>query len=88
VGGELVSVKLKALESDMDDLIPLAEAARMLGLDPSTVRKRKAGTEKLTIIPQGKKLFLVRGEIIAHRRILIEDARRRTDILRLVGQAK
>ena len=40
----------------------------MLGLDVSTIRKRKGGTEYLTLIPQGRKLFLVRGEVIAHRR--------------------
>lgn len=82
------NIRFKSIESDMDDLIPLAKAADMLGLDPSTIRKRKAGTEGLTIIPQGKKFFLVRGEVIAHRQKLVEDARRRTDILRLVEQAK
>lgn len=80
--------KFKAIESDLDDLISLARAAEMLGLDPSTIRKRKAGTETLTIIPQGKKFFLIRGEVIAHRRKLVEDARRRTDILRIVRDAQ
>jgi len=79
---------LKAIESDLDDLIPLARAAEMLGLDPSTIRKRKAGTETLTIVPQGKKFFMIRGEIIAHRKKLVEDARRRTDILRIVRRAE
>lgn len=82
------AAKLKVTESDLDDFIPLAEAARMLGLDPSTLRKRKAGTETLTIIPQGKKLFMIRGEIIAHRQKLVEDARRRTDIFRIVRGAQ
>ena len=72
------------MDNDPDALIPLAKAAGMLGLDPSTIRKRKAGTEILTIVPQGRKLFLVRSEVVAHRRKLIEDARHRTDILRLV----
>ena len=72
----------------MDDLISLAKAAEMLGLDPSTIRKRKADTASLTLIPQGKKLFLIRGEVIAHRTKKIQDARHRTDILRLVGRAK
>lgn len=82
------AAKLKVTESDLEDFIPLAEAARMLGLDPSTLRKRKAGTETLTIIPQGKKLFMIRGEIIAHRQKLVEDARQRTDIFRIVGRAQ
>lgn len=80
-----MSANLKPVKVDMDDLISIAEGARMLGLDPSTLRKRKAGTETLTIIPQGKKLFVIRGEIIAHRRKLVEDAQRRTDIFRIVG---
>ena len=83
-----MSAKFKAIESDLDDLIPLARAAEMLGLDPSTIRKRKAGTEALTIVPQGKKFFMIRGEVIAHRRKLVEDARRRTDILRIVRHAQ
>lgn len=82
------TVRLKLTQTDLDDLIPLSKAAEMLGLDPSTIRKRKASTESLTLIPQGKKLFLIRGEVIAHRQKLVEDARRRTDILRLVKQAK
>lgn len=83
-----MSAKLKAVENDLDDLIPLARGAAMLGLDPSTLRKRKAGTETLTLIPQGKKLFVIRGEIIAHRQKLVEDSRRRTDIFRIVGGAQ
>ena len=78
----------KKIESDLDDFIPLARAAEMLGLDPSTIRKRKAGTETLTIVPQGKKLFLIRGEVIAHRQKLVEDARRRTDVLRIVRRTQ
>lgn len=78
----------KKYESDPEDFISIARAAEMLGLDPSTIRKRKAGTETLTIVPQGKKLFLIRGEVIAHRRKLIEDARQRTDVLRIVRRAQ
>ena len=83
-----MSAKLKVTASDLEDFIPLAEGARMLGLDPSSLRKRKAGTETLTIIRQGRSLFVIRGEIIAHRQKLVEDARQRTDILRLVGRAQ
>lgn len=75
---------LRAVESDLEALVPLREAAAMLGLDSSTIRKRAAGTGGLTMISQGRKLFLVRGEIIAHRRKLIDDARLRNDVLRLV----
>lgn len=77
-------VGLVSTQSDPDDFIPLREGARMLGLDVSTIRKRKAGTDQLTIIAQGRKLFLLRGEVIAHRRKMIEDARQRNDVLRLV----
>jgi hypothetical protein len=59
-----------------------------LGLMCTTIRKRKADTQGLTIVPQGKNLFLIRGGVIAHRAKKIEDARRRTDVLRLVGRAK
>lgn len=82
------AAKLKVTETDLDDFIPLAEAARMLGLSSSSLRKRKAGTATLTLIAQGKKLFMIRGEIIAHRRKLVDDARQRTNILRIVGQAQ
>lgn len=76
--------RLQAVDSDLETLVPLREGAAMLGLDPSTIRKRAAGTAKLTIVRQGRKLFLVCGEIIAHRHKLIEDARRQNDVLRLV----
>jgi hypothetical protein len=70
---------------DLEDLIPLSEGAVMLGLDASTIRKRKAGTETLTLVRQGRNLFMVRGEIIAHRAKLIDDARNRNNVLRLVA---
>ena len=72
------------IDSEIDRLIPLREAAGMLGLDPSTIRKRAAGTELLTLVPQGRKLFLVRGEVIAHRQRMIENARRHVDVLTLI----
>lgn len=79
-----MSANISLVDSDPDDLIPLVAGARMLGLDPSTIRKRKGDTEDLTIVPQGRNLFLIRGEIIAHRRKKIDDARQKTDVLRLV----
>lgn len=75
---------LKSTEPDSNALIPLRAGAQMLGLDSSTIRKRTAGTASLTIVRQGRKLFLVLGEIIAHREKLIHDARLRNDVLRLV----
>jgi hypothetical protein len=75
---------MKLVDDDCETLIPLVKAAGMLGLDPSTLRQRKAGTGSLTVVLQGRKLFLVRSEVVAHRRKLIEDARRRNDVLRLV----
>lgn len=79
-----MSSNLKLVDNDSETLIPLVKAAGMLGLDPSSIRQRKAGTGTLTIVPQGRKLFLVRSEVVAHRRKLIEDARQRTDVLRLM----
>jgi hypothetical protein len=75
---------LRAIEMDLESLVPLRKAAELLGLDTSTIRKRSAGTAHLTIVHQGRKLFLVLGEIIAHRRKLIDDARQHNDVLRLV----
>jgi hypothetical protein len=72
------------VEPDPLDLIPLAKGAGMLGLSPDAIRKRSCGTAALTIILQGRRLFLVREEVVAHRANLIENARRRTDVLRLV----
>lgn len=79
-----MSTKLKAIESDLDDLIPLSKAAAMLGLDPSTIRQRKADTENLTIVRQGKNLFLILGEVLAHRAKKIAEARRKNDVIRMV----
>lgn len=79
-----MSAKLKLIETDLEALIPLTQAAKMLGLDPSTVRQRKANTAELTIIPQGRNLYLVLGEVIDHRRNLINNARRKNDVKRMV----
>lgn len=79
-----MSSTLKLVDSDPDALIALAKGAKLLGLNPSTIRQCKAGTEALTIVRQGRKLFLVSGEVVAHRQKLIDNARRRTDILGMV----
>lgn len=72
--------RLRVIESDPDDLIPLSVAARRIGLDPSTIRKRKAGTHSLTLVRQGRGLYMVRSEVIAYRQKLIDDAKRRTNL--------
>lgn len=83
-----MSAKLKIAESDFDpdDYIPLSVGAAKLGLDASTVRKRKAGTEKLTLVRQGRNLYMVLGEVIAHRAKMTEDARRKNSPIRLVTE--
>jgi len=73
-------MKFQVIESDPNDLIPLSEAAKRIGVDPSTIRKRKAGTHTLTLIRQGRGLYVLRGEIIAYRQKLIDDARRRNNL--------
>lgn len=64
-------------------LITLKEAAAMLRLTPSAIRQRKAGTHVLTLVRQGtgqrQPIFLVREEVEAHIRSLVEHARRLKD---------
>jgi len=81
-----MSARFQIVDSDMDDLIPLHVGAAKLGLDASTIRKRKAGTEKLTLIRQGRNLYMVLGEVIAHRQKMTEDARRKNSPIRLVTE--
>lgn len=80
---EMMKGSLQQFQSDPETLISLRVAASMLGLDPSTIRKRLAGTNCLTLIAQGKKLFLILGEVLEYRHRLIEDARQRSQIERL-----
>jgi hypothetical protein len=60
-------------------LLSLREAAELLCLSESAIRQRKAGTEHLTLVRQGRgqrrRIFLVRSEVEAHLRSLIDDAR-------------
>ncbi|MFL6285725.1 MAG: hypothetical protein ACJ74Q_21515 [Pyrinomonadaceae bacterium] len=60
-------------------LITLREAAEMLRLDESTIRKRRAGTDSLTLVRQGtgkrQPIFLIREEVEAHIQSLVEHAR-------------
>ncbi|HEX8773739.1 MAG TPA: hypothetical protein VF735_09010 [Pyrinomonadaceae bacterium] len=63
----------------LDELIPLKEAAEMLCLDESTIRKGRAGTANLTRVRQGagkrRRVFLLRSELELHIRLLITDAK-------------
>lgn len=45
-------------------LISFEEAGEMFGgLHPNTLRQRKAGTQDLTHVPVGRRLFLIRAEV-------------------------
>lgn len=45
-------------------LISFEEAGEMFGgLHANTLRQRKAGTESLTHVPVGRRLFLIRAEV-------------------------
>ena len=63
-----------------DELMTLKEAAARLRLSEAAIRLRKAGTAHLTLIRQveGKRcpIFLLRSEVEAHLRELIERARK------------
>lgn len=75
---------------DPERLVKLSEAARMLGISPDDIRKGFAGAHGLTLVDQSRpgaqrsRLFMVLGEIIEHRRKLIEHARQRTDVTRFL----
>ena len=47
------------------ELITFQEAAMVLRLHHTTIRQRKAGTEMLTHVPQGRRRFLLRSEVDA-----------------------
>jgi hypothetical protein len=69
---------------DQEILIPLKAGASLLGLSPATIRLGKAGTENLTKIPQGRKLFLIKSEVLKHQQNLIEAGRKSKEALKLV----
>jgi excisionase family DNA binding protein len=58
-----------------DDFITTKEAAKILGLHVKTVYNGKAGTGHLRRIRQGKTIRLMKQEVEAHKRDLIEKAR-------------
>ena len=72
-------------EAEEEELMPLAEAAKELRLGKSTIRLRQGGTEHFTHVRQGSPgsrrapIFLLRSEIIAHKRRLIAAAREQNE---------
>lgn len=67
-------------EKEQVTLITLREAAELLRLDESTIRKGRAGTDVLTLVRQGRgkrqPIFLIREEVEAHIASMVEHARR------------
>lgn len=60
-------------------LITVKEAARILGIAESTLRGRKAGTEKLTRIKYGaKSVRMIEQEVEAHVANLIDQAQKQS----------
>ena len=63
----------------LEELMTFAEASAILRLDHTTIRKRLAGTERLTHVRQGhgkrQRVCLIRSEVEQHLRDLIEHAR-------------
>lgn len=69
--------------------VSFQEGALMLNLHHTTVRQRKAGTEMLTHVPQGRRKFLIRAEVEALiqnkiNRAVEQDKERKT-LLRLAS---
>jgi hypothetical protein len=66
-------------DAGLEMLMPLREAAELLCLSESTIRKRQAGTSHLTLVRQGtgqrRRIFLVRSEVEGHLKSLIDHAR-------------
>lgn len=54
--------------------MPLKEAAEYLHLDESTLRRGLCGTERFAKIYQGRLVFFVRSQVIAHKRNMIQSA--------------
>jgi hypothetical protein len=85
-------VKLPAALSDEERMITLSQGAKILGVSPDAIRKRQApaGVEDLTIIDvsrantQRRRLCLVYSEVTGLRDRLIQTARDRVDIWRML----
>lgn len=70
-------------------LVSFEEAGLFLRLHHTTLRQRKAGTDQLTHVRQGRRVFLVRTEVEALARQVIKSAQseneHRKTLLRLAG---
>lgn len=68
-------------------LISFEEASEILPLHHTTFRQRKAGTEELTHVRLGRRVFLVRTEVEALAQRLIKSAKseQRETLLRLAS---
>lgn len=83
-----VTVRPSPVEAtfDPDDLIPLSEAARMLGESIDNLRRGYCAAHGLTLIDdhkpgaQRRRFKMVRGEVIAHRQKMIQNARERMNV--------
>jgi hypothetical protein len=75
--------------SAQSPLISFEQAAEILPLHHTTFRQRKAGTEELTHVRLGRRVFLVRTEVeaLAHKKIKIARAENehRKALLRLAS---
>ena len=75
-----------AIESDPERLLRLSEAARMLGVSADDLRTSYCAAHGLTLIDiskpraQRRRFRMVMGEVVAHRRNLIAQARRRVRV--------
>jgi hypothetical protein len=83
---------LPGVSAEPDRLIKLSEAARLFGVDQSSLRKLEAprGVEELTFVDISKpgaerrSLRLVYSECVALRDKLIQTSRQRTDVGRML----
>lgn len=75
--------------SQQSPLISFEEASRILPLHHTTFRQRKAGTDELTHVRLGRRVFLVRSEVEALAQKTIKSARaeneHRKTLLRLAS---
>jgi predicted transcriptional regulator len=79
-------MKMSAIEQEIkQEFVSIQQAAKMLNISPSAIYDYKAGTEGLTRVPQGRRIFLVLAEVLEHRQKLITEAQERRKRLTLVG---
>jgi len=74
------------LKIDEPELISVSRAAEILKLSPSALYNGKAGTEVLTKVPQGRRVFFILSEVLDHRRKLVVGAQELRKTLTLVPE--